>query len=279
MIARPALAAVALLCLTPFLPAEEPKKANPSFEIPYRLTETNHLCVRAKINGKGPFNLIVDTGAPALYLTKAVATKAGLKAEKNGWTTCERFELEGGLKIDKTRARLEDVPQIEGMNALNAAGVELHGLMGYSVLAQFKIEYDLTRDKLTWTRLDHKVEMPERMGKGTPASMEVMGTILKFAGMLMGRTTNEPVLTRGFLGVELADGEGIAVKAVLPKSPAAEAGLKPGDRITEFADKRVSAVRDLYPLAAKVTDGKSVRLTIRRGDETKTITVKTGKGL
>lgn len=278
MIARPALAALALLCLAPALPADEPKKSA-AVEVPYRLTDTNHLCVRAKINGKGPFNLIVDTGAPALYLTKSVATKAGLKAEKTGWTTCERFDLEGGLKIDKTRARIEDVPQIEGMNALGAAGLELHGLMGYSVLAQFKIEYDLTRDKLTWTRLNHKVDAPERGGKGAPGSMEVMGSILKFAGMLMGRTTNDPVLTRGFLGVELASGEAIAVKAVLPKSPAAEAGLQPGDRITEFADKPVSAVRDLYPLAAKVTDGKTVRIAIRRGEETKTLTLKAGGGL
>ena len=35
--------------------------------------------VRTKINGKGPFNLIVDTGAPAVFITKTVAKKA--KAE------------------------------------------------------------------------------------------------------------------------------------------------------------------------------------------------------
>lgn len=278
MIGRPAVAALLLLLVPASLPADEVKKPV-AVEVPYRLTDTNHIAVRVKINGKGPFNLIVDTGAPTLYLTKGVGTKAGLKAEKNGWATCERFELEGGLKIEKVRARLEDVPQIEGMNALGAAGTELHGLMGYSVLAQFKIEYDLTRDKLTWTRVEHKVEMPERMGGGSPASMEVMGAILKVAGMLMGRSTANPVLTRGFLGVELADGAGAKVKAVLAKSPAADAGVQAGDVITQFGDKPVTAATDLYPLAAKVTDGKPVRLTVRRGDETKTLMLTAGKGL
>ena len=120
MIVRPALAALVLLCLAALL-ADEPKK-QAVVEVPYRLTDTNHLCVRVKVNGKGPFNLIVDTGALTLYLTKAVATKAGLKPEKTGWATCDRFELEGGLKIDKVRARIEDVPQIEGMNALARPG-------------------------------------------------------------------------------------------------------------------------------------------------------------
>ena len=39
-------------------PADQPTK----FAIPYKLTDTKHVLVRAKINGKGPFNMILDTG-------------------------------------------------------------------------------------------------------------------------------------------------------------------------------------------------------------------------
>src|SRR5579859_1904568 len=102
MIARFAVAALTLLFLAPLLSADEAKKSA-GHEVPYRLTDTNHLLVRAKINGKGPFNLIVDTGAPALYLTKPAAKKAGLTADKNNWAACDPFVLEGGLAIDKTR--------------------------------------------------------------------------------------------------------------------------------------------------------------------------------
>ena len=52
--------------------------AGPAVDVPYRLTIPKHLMVRARINGKGPFNFILDTGAPALFFTEAVAKKAGV---------------------------------------------------------------------------------------------------------------------------------------------------------------------------------------------------------
>jgi hypothetical protein len=43
--------------------ADDQKEQPATLEIPYKLTDTKHVLVRAKINGKGPFNLILDTGA------------------------------------------------------------------------------------------------------------------------------------------------------------------------------------------------------------------------
>ena len=50
-----------------------------SFQVPYRLTDTNHFLVRVRINGKGPFNFLVDSGAPALFVATETAKKIGLK--------------------------------------------------------------------------------------------------------------------------------------------------------------------------------------------------------
>ena len=127
-------------------PAEKPVK----YEIPYRLTDTQHVQVRVKINGKGPFNLILDTGAPALFLTKQVAKKAGIDVNEKGFGALEKFEFEGGLKVDKVRAHVTDIFQVEGMNSLGDAGVELHGMIGYEGLARFRIQYDFTADKLAF---------------------------------------------------------------------------------------------------------------------------------
>jgi hypothetical protein len=280
MFARPAVAALALVCLTPFAFAEDAKKPAETYQVPYRLADTKHIVIRARINGKGPFNLIVDTGAPALYLPKTVAQKAGVTTDKNGWATFDRVEVEGGVKLDKARGRVEDIFQLEGMNGLGAAGVELHGLIGYNILAQFRIEYDLTRDKMTWTKLDHQVAMPEKMGKGVPGSLEVMGSLMKFVGALMGRQANPELAPRGFLGIELADGaRGVEIKSVLAKSAAAEAGLQAGDRVTHFQGKAVQKSGDVLPLAARIAAGEEARLKILRGDAVKEITIKTGKGL
>src|SRR4051794_6331354 len=67
------------------------------YQIPYRLTDTNHFLVRVRINGKGPFNFLVDTGAPALFISTETARQIGLKpARGEFWTPVERLDFEGG---------------------------------------------------------------------------------------------------------------------------------------------------------------------------------------
>src|SRR5947209_18244540 len=74
-------ACLSLLCLAPSPRAEPPKKEEvkktegKTFQVPYKLTEVKHVLIRAKINGKGPFNFILDTGAPALFVSTALAKK------------------------------------------------------------------------------------------------------------------------------------------------------------------------------------------------------------
>src|SRR5438552_8555966 len=93
-------------------------------QVPYRLTDTKHVLVRAKINGKGPYNFIIDTGAPTLFVSTAVARKVGIRADQNSWGTMDRFEIEGGVIFKKCRGRIEDPFQLEGMNGLGLAGAE-----------------------------------------------------------------------------------------------------------------------------------------------------------
>src|SRR5262245_24270735 len=98
---------------TPAKPADERQPAQAEkaarFEIPYRVTDTKHLMVRVKINGTGPYHFIVDTGAPAIFMSKEVAKKAKVKEDEKEWGVFDSFELEGGLKIEKARGRAEDL--------------------------------------------------------------------------------------------------------------------------------------------------------------------------
>src|SRR6478752_7625216 len=90
-----------------------------SFRVPYRLTDTNHFLVRVRINGKGPFNFLVDSGAPALYVATETAGKIGLKPPKGEfWTPVDRLDFEGGARLLDVKARVEDPFQLVGMNAL-----------------------------------------------------------------------------------------------------------------------------------------------------------------
>src|SRR5260370_993357 len=100
MHARWILSVPALLCFLVPLCAADAKQSK-TYDVPYRLADTKHVVVRAKINGAGPFNFILDTGAPALFITKAVGQKIGLKDDRSGWTTLDRLEVEGGAIVAK----------------------------------------------------------------------------------------------------------------------------------------------------------------------------------
>jgi hypothetical protein len=181
-----------------------PKTATTTHEIPYRLTDTKHVLVRVKLNGKGPFNFIIDTGAPALILTEAVAKKVGGKTA-DGWTTFDTVELEGGLSVPNPRGIAIDMFQLKGMNSMGLAGVELHGVIGYNVLAQYRIEYDFTDTKLKWTPVDYKVPAPKRIVDkgGSQGGLEMIGELMKFLAAFSGIKPNFDVQPRGFLGAEL----------------------------------------------------------------------------
>ena len=228
---------LALCCgLAPALVlADNPKPAERStrFEVPYRLTDTQHVLVRAKINGKGPFNMILDTGAPAVFITKPLAKKAGVEVDEKGWGKFNSFEVEGGPTVPKVKTRVQDLVQLDGMNSMGLAGVELHGVIGYNVLAQFRIEYDFTADKLAFEHLPgFTPPAPEKIDAKGGDDIQAMGPMIKMLAALTGVKPNFATAPRGFVGVEFDDAGGtVVVKKVYAGSPAEKAGIKVGDVI------------------------------------------------
>ncbi len=249
--------------------------------VPYRLSKTQHVLVRVKINGKGPFNFILDTGAPALFVSKKVAEAAGVAADKRGWATFDHFDVEGGIFIESAKGRVDDLFQLEGINGLGLAGVELHGVIGYNLLARYRIEYDFTRPKLAWTKLDFEPPAMGRLGgKSAPAGLDMLGGMMKFVGAMMGVQANFAVQPRGFLGAELADANGgTVVRIVLADGPAAKAGLRAGDVVRRIGDTAIESTKDIRRHMADLPEGASLTFTVRRGDNEQIITVELGRGM
>jgi hypothetical protein len=275
-------------CLAPPLArADAPKKddtkktAGTSYQVPYKLTDVKHVLIRAKINGKGPFNFILDTGAPSLFVSTKTSKKLGIEPDEKGWGTFDRFELEGGLSIPKARGRIDDPFQLEGMNSLGLGGAELHGVIGYNLLARYKLEFDFTKDKMAWTELDFEPKAPEGLGgKANSADMDAMASLVKFATAFLGKNKQPAPVGRGFLGLELMDDkDAIAVKSVLAGGPAAKAGLKAGDIVVNVKEKGIKNSDDLRKATADLKAGDSIKLSIKRAGEEKDITITAGEGL
>ncbi len=272
---------LALAQAIPAAAADKPADKPVKFEIPYRLTDTKHVLVRAKINGKGPFNLILDTGAPAVFITKPIAKKADVDVNDKGWGTFTTFEIEGGLKLEKVKSRVEDLIQIDGMNSLGAAGVELHGVIGYNVLAKFRIQYDFTADKLIFEPLEgFEPPAPEKIEAKGGDDIQAMGPLIKLLVALSGIKPNFEIVPRGFVGIEFDDAKGkVVIKKVLPGSPAEKAGFKVGDIIENVKASEIATGKDLSAALAKAGVGTKLLFTLKRGDKTEELTIELGKGL
>jgi len=169
------------------------------------------------------------------------------------------------------------------MNSMGLAGVELHGMMGYHILARFKIEYDFTETKLKWTPVDFKVPDPKRIVVDKDAGqggLEMIGSLMQMLSAFGGIKPNFDVQPRGFLGAELeAQKDELVVKSVLAGGPADKAGLKAGDRIETAKGKTLRKPDDLLDMVKKLPEGSSVKFSIKRGDDSKDITVELGRGL
>ena len=279
---------LALTSAPPSLACARDATIGRSYRVPYRITDTNHFLVRVRINGKGPFNFLVDTGAPALYISTETARKVGLDPEPDDfWTPVDRLDFEGGARLDGIKARVEDPFQLVGMNALGLPGASIDGILGFTVLARFRIELDLTQDRMVWTRLDFEPSdppVPPRGDRGRPPAeiqaMNALGPLAKVAALLVGKQPEEQLHPRGFLGLELTEAEGtLRVAGVLADSPASKAGVRAGDHLVRLGDRGVATLAAARKAFAEVLAGKDVALTVRRGETTHDLTLTAGEGL
>jgi serine protease Do len=97
-------------------------------------------------------------------------------------------------------------------------------------------------------------------------------------------------VTRGWLGVsiqpltpELArsfnakDTKGVLISDVMPDSPAAKAGLKPGDILMEFEGKKMEAPSDLQRAVGMAQPGQETKMKIWRDQGERTVEIKIGE--
>lgn len=76
--------------------------------------------------------------------------------------------------------------------------------------------------------------------------------------------------------IQLPEVNGVLVMRVMPNSPAAEAGLRRGDVITDIDGQTITTAEDLQRTVERSSVGQSLRLRVIRNGNTQTITVRPG---
>src|SRR3954470_22214039 len=125
---RPLLLTLALI-LVPAVHADEPRAkpldAAKPVVVPFETLPTGHMTVMVKVNGKGPYKLIFDTGAPITLMNNKIAKEAGLLKDVKkplitlfgsmGDVKVPAMEV-GGQKVENTVAIIMDHPTVEAIS-------------------------------------------------------------------------------------------------------------------------------------------------------------------
>lgn len=274
-----------LSCLIGFVGTIAAQDAKPAdaFKVPYRLSDVKHVVVRVKINGKGPFNFVVDTGAPAVYLGNEIAKKLGLEVKEAGyWETVDKLEIEGGIKLNDVKVRVEEPFQLVGMNKINAPGMVYHGVLGYTVLSRYQIEYDFSEPHLTLNKLDWTPPVPVPHGslsEGATKNMKAMIGLSSMATSFIPKKKDAVLVYRGMVGIELAESDKtVTISKVHASTPAKLADLQVNDKILTINGKTVDSLAAVTKAMINIGTEHEVTFEIERGGEKKTIKLLTARG-
>lgn len=258
-------------------PAQDGKKDKP-ITVAMEMLPSRHFVVSTKINGEGPFRMILDTGAPITLINSAVGKKTGLTKKGGGglfggMNTVPVKELTvGGVSASDTSAVVMDHPTVKAISdAFEDQGGPIVGIVGFPFFAKFAMTVDYQKKELTLT--------PNGYRPG-----DYMQDLMK--NLMNADALNKPrtVMVGGLWGFEVGkekddDKDGVTLLTVYDGTPAAKAGLKAGDRLLTLDGRWTDTVGDATVAASLVKPGKAAELKLTRdGKELKASVTPAKKG-
>jgi hypothetical protein len=248
--------------------------------VPFDLLKTKHMVVQVKVNGKGPYRVIFDTGAPVTLLNTKVAKESGLlpKGAKApafnlfgsmGQVRIKTLEL-GDLKAEDLPAVVMDHPTVELISKFLGP---IEGIVGFPFFARYKTTLDYQAKQLTF--VPSGFEPPDAM-------QALMATVMALTQDNPKPKVLAPAAQWGltFRGKKADDAEpGLTIEDVMPGSAADKAGLRTGDRLLTLDARWTDTLPDLYLAAAHVKPGASAKVKVKRETRETELTVTPRSGL
>lgn len=254
----------------------KPATAQPAAVVPFVMLSTNHMLVEARINGKGPYHLIFDLGAPVTLLSNRVSEATGVVKPNaprsflfgmRGEAEVEKLQV-GELTATKLPVIVLDHPILKALEEMT--GRPLDGLMGFTFFARYKTSIDYHAHKMTFEPIQYQVrdlikELPDRL-MGPKVAHERILAPLGIWGLRLGKPTG---------GIS---SPGIPILEVYDGSAAARAGLQPGDVLVSLDGRWTTSIADVFHAASDIAPGREVKVVLERGGKEHTFTLRPADG-
>jgi hypothetical protein len=279
----PILAAVLAVATIPKAFAQEPEPApndqassgvvakslselGPCF--PFEMTGTNHFFVEVKLNGEGPYRLIFDLGAPVTLLSVKAARESESLSKKRTRGAMGAEGLVKEMQFGESTARdipvvVFDHPAITTMSQV--LGKRFDGILGYTFFARYRTTIDYQKKRLWFEPVRESTDnvisaLPEKLLN--PAAKSPTRVVVPRATAIGVRIESG--------GENLAEAIPPVSKVVEVRegSPAAKAGLKPGDVIVALGSHWIFAPADLAEALSSVASGADVKAIVIRDGKT-----------
>lgn len=271
----------ALLALSLNFPASaDEKNDKPKSEpakVPFDILKSRHMTVQVKVNGKGPYRLVFDTGAPMTLISTKIARDAGLIKKEAPTPSLfggiqkhklKEFQI-GELKTTDASVIVMDHPTVKMMAEIFGP---IEGIVGFPFFARYRMTIDYQAKEMTLEPVDYNptdyLDLMMKMLMNPP----------KDRG---GPVVLAPAAAWGFTADKGTQDEepGLDVRQVLAGSAAAKAGLKVGDRLLTVDGRWTDTVVDLFEAATHIKPGSTVPVTVLRDGKEITLNVTPAKGL
>lgn len=263
-----------LPCLSLLLCIQPPAEAKTAV-VPFEIIGSKHMAVQIKINGKGPYRVIFDTGAPISLLSNKVALETGLikkQAAANAFMGMGGMVKIPELQVGDVQAKniqviVMDHPTVK---AISEVVGPIEGIVGFPFFAKFRTSVNYQTKTLTMT--------PTTYDPG-----DVMASLM--TTMMSNNKDKKIFLSPKTLwgltvGKEASDEEeGVEIVHLYSDSLAQKAGLQVGDRLLTLDGVWTESVDDCYRAVSQVKPGSTVKVKVRRDGKEKVIEVTPKAGL
>lgn len=256
--------------------------------VPFTLVETGHFLVKVKLNDKGPYTLIFDTGAPTMLINNRIAKDAGVKkGGGSGLPFAMPFGAGGQVNLDTLKVgevEASDVPAMVMDHPTVAVFSQyfkdefgpIDGIVGFPFFARYTMTVDYKNEKMTFVPNGYEPkDLMQELMQGLQQSLmsgrggETKPTVVGAAGY-WGLTVDKAVAD---------EDAGVDIITVVPGSPADKAGLKKGDRLLTIDSRWADSEADAHAAAGEVKPDTTVPVQVERDGKKITLQVTPIEGI